>query len=37
MLANIKGKVTAVDASFGPIEDALKASGAPYINGQGIN
>ena len=37
MLANIKGKVTAVDASFGPIEDALKAAGAPYINGQGIN
>ncbi|MDC1518105.1 glycosyl hydrolase [Flavobacteriaceae bacterium] len=37
MLTTIKAKVEALDSSITPIEKALKAAGAPYINGQGIN
>ena len=36
MLTTIKAKVEALDSSITPIEKALKAAGAPYINGQGI-
>ncbi|MDC6478418.1 glycosyl hydrolase [Flavobacteriaceae bacterium] len=34
MLTTIKAKVEALDSSITPIEKALKAAGAPYINGQ---
>ena len=37
MLTTIKAKIEALDSSITPIEKALKAAGAPYINGQGIN
>ena len=37
MLTTIKAKVEALDSSITPIEKALKAAGAPYVNGQGIN
>jgi len=37
MLTTIKAKVEALDSSITSIEKALKAAGAPYINGQGIN
>ncbi|MFQ3341258.1 MAG: photosystem II stability/assembly factor-like uncharacterized protein [Flavobacteriaceae bacterium] len=37
ILVTIKAKVKAVDSSILPIESSLKAAGAPYINGQGID
>ena len=36
ILETIKGKVSALDAIILPIEKALKAAGAPHINGQGM-
>lgn len=37
MLINIKDKIEALQDSINPIEKILKAAGAPYINGQGID